>query len=92
MALLSLNPQTPEAELMKHARLEWPVETVHWLLDAHFKEDFCRVGDANIKRNLNFIRKIVLNSIKAYKEINNSKRSISHIMLGCLLEADKMLI
>ena len=77
---------------MKHARLEWSVETMPWLLDAHFKEDFCRVGDANIQRNLNFIRKIVLNSIKAYKEKNNSKRPISHIMLGCLLEADKMLI
>jgi hypothetical protein len=76
---------------MKHARLEWSVETMHWLLDMHFQEDFCRIEDENIQRKLNIIRKIVLNSIKAYKEKNNSKRPISHIMLDCLLESDKML-
>ncbi len=31
-------------DLLKHARLEWSVETMHWLLDVHFGEDFCRVG------------------------------------------------
>ncbi len=27
-------------ELLKHSRLEWSVETMHWLLDLHFCEDF----------------------------------------------------
>jgi predicted transposase YbfD/YdcC len=30
-------------ELLRRARLEWAVETMHWLLDVHFSEDFCRI-------------------------------------------------
>jgi predicted transposase YbfD/YdcC len=55
-------------ELLKHARLEWSVETMHWLLDVHFGEDFCRVEDENVQQNLNIVRKIALNSVKSYKE------------------------
>ena len=33
---------SPEA-LLKHARLEWGVESMHWLLDVHFTEDKTRV-------------------------------------------------
>lgn len=78
-------------ELLKHARLEWSVETMHWLLDVHFGEDFCRIEDENIQQNLNIIRKIALNSIKTFKEKTNSKRPISKIMFDCLLESDNML-
>jgi len=39
---------------------------MHWLLDMHFGEDFCRVEDKNVQQNLNIIRKIVLNSIKRF--------------------------
>jgi len=78
-------------ELLKHARLEWSVETMHWLLDVHFGEDFCRVEDENIQQNLNIIRKIVLNSIKTFKEKTNSKRPISKIMFDCLLESNNIL-
>ncbi len=78
-------------ELLRHARLEWSVETMHWLLDVHFREDFCRVEDKNVQQNLNIVRKIVLNSIKAFKTKTNSKRPISKIMLDCLLESDNML-
>ena len=74
------------AELLKHARLEWPVESMHWLFDLHFGEDFCRVEDKNIQQNLNIIRKIAINSIKQYKEKSKSKRPLSKIMLDCLLE------
>jgi predicted transposase YbfD/YdcC len=55
-------------ELLKHARLEWSVESMHWLLDVHFGEDFCRIEDENIQQNLNITRKIVLNSVKLYKD------------------------
>jgi predicted transposase YbfD/YdcC len=74
-------------ELLKHARLEWSVETMHWLLDVHFEEDFCRIEDRNIQQNLNMVRKIALNCIKNYKEKTESKRPISKIMLDCLLES-----
>lgn len=78
-------------ELLKHARLEWSVETMHWLLDVHFGEDFCRVEDENVQQNLNIARKIALNSIKTFKEKTKSKRPISKIMFDCLLESDNML-
>jgi predicted transposase YbfD/YdcC len=73
-------------ELLKHARLEWSVESMHWLLDVHFDEDFCRVEDKNVQQNLNIVRKIILNSIKRFKEQSGSKRPISKTMLDCLLE------
>ena len=77
-------------ELLKHARLEWSVETMHWLLDVHFGEDFCRVEDHSSQQTLNIIRKIALNYIKLYKDITNSKRPMSRIMFDCLLEPDNL--
>jgi len=73
-------------ELLKHARLEWSVETMHWLLDVHFGEDFCRVEDENVQRVLNIVRKIALNNINHHKEKTNSKRPVSKIMLDCLID------
>jgi len=73
-------------ELLKHARAEWSVESMHWLLDVHFGEDFCRVEDENVQQNLNIVRKIVLNNIKLYKTKSEDKRPISKIMLQALLE------
>ena len=73
-------------ELLRHARAEWSIESMHWLLDVRFGEDFCRVEDENVQQNLNITRKIVLNSVKLYKENSGDKRPISKIMLDCLLE------
>jgi predicted transposase YbfD/YdcC len=78
-------------ELLRHARLEWSVETMHWLLDVHFCEDFCRIEDKNIQQNLNIVRKIALNSIRDYKRKVNSKRAISKIMFECLLDCNNIL-
>ncbi len=68
------------AQLLHHARMEWAVETMHWLLDVHFGEDNCRVEDRNIQQNLNMLRKAAINLIKRYKERAASKRSMSKIM------------
>ena len=78
-------------ELLKHVRLEWSVESMHWLLDVHFDEDYCRVQDKNVQQNLNIFRKIVLNSIKKYKQDVQDKRPISHIMLNCLINPEMLL-
>jgi hypothetical protein len=78
-------------ELLRHARLEWSVETMHWLLDVHFGEDFCRVEDRNVQQNLNIVRKIALNTIKDYKNKTASKRPISKLMFDCLLESENIL-
>jgi predicted transposase YbfD/YdcC len=72
-------------ELLRHARLEWSVETMHWLLDVHFREDDCRIEDENVQQNLNMLRKTVLNSIKLFKAKTKSKKPLSKIMLDCLL-------
>ncbi len=73
-------------ELLHHARMEWSVETMHWLLDVHFEEDYCRVEDKNVQQNLNMLRKLAINIIKRYKERSKSKRAISKIMFDCLLD------
>jgi len=78
-------------ELLKHARLEWSVESMHWLLDVHFHEDFCRVEDRNVQQDLNIVRKTVLNSIKQYKQDFGDKRPISHIMLNCMMNPEMIL-
>lgn len=79
------------AQLLKFARLEWSVEIMHWLLDVHFAEDYCRVEDENIQRNLNMARKVALNIIKLHKAKKLDKRPISNIMLECLLELERLL-
>jgi predicted transposase YbfD/YdcC len=78
-------------ELLKHARLEWSVESMHWLLDVHFAEDFCRVEDENVQQNLNIIRKIALNNVRLFKDKKNNKRPLSKIMFDCLLEPSFLL-
>ena len=75
-------------ELLVHARCEWSVETMHWLLDVHFGEDFCRVVDRNIQQNLNSIHKIALNTLKLFKTNTKDKRPLSKIMFACLLDID----
>jgi predicted transposase YbfD/YdcC len=77
-------------DLLRRARLEWSVETMHWLLDVHFREDFCRIEDKNVQENMNMVRKIALNTIKYFKEKTESKRPMSRIMLDCLLDPLKI--
>lgn len=78
-------------ELFHHARMEWAVESMHWLLDVHFEEDWCRVEDKNIQQNLNILRKAAINLIKLFKSDTQSKKAISKIMLDCLLDSNNIL-
>lgn len=78
-------------DLLRFARMEWSVETMHWLLDVHFSEDFCRVEDEAVQRNLNIVRKIALNTIRQLKNLSGSMRPFSKIMLDCLLEPSSIL-
>ena len=72
--------------LLHHARTEWSVETMHWMLDVHFGEDFCRIQNSNIQKNLNILRKCALNLVKLYKQNTSSKQALSNIMFSCLLD------
>ena len=78
-------------ELLYHARLEWSVETMHWLLDVHFGEDFCRAAEQKTQENLNIIRKIVLNSMRSFKNSTGSKSAFTHFMLDCMIEPKRIL-
>lgn len=77
-------------ELLHHARMEWAAETMHWLLDVHYREDYCRIENRTIQQNLNLLRKFSLSLLKQYKARNSSKRAMSKIMLDCLLESSKI--
>lgn len=74
--------------LLTAARSEWSVETMHWMLDVFFEEDFCRVDDRTIIQNLNILQKLALNLVKSFKLKSNSKKSVSKIMFDCLLDSD----
>lgn len=87
---ISSRPLTAQ-ELLKHARLEWSVESMHWLLDVHFSEDYCRVENRNIQQTLNIVRKIVLNLIRLYKKETASKLALSNIMLNCLVDSSMIM-
>ena len=87
---ISSRTLAPE-ELLKHARLEWSIETMHWLLDVHFGEDFCRIEDEQVQQTLNMVRKIALNCVKTHKQKSHPKRPLSKIMFDCLLDCNFLL-
>lgn len=87
---ISSRKLTP-SELLHHARMEWAVESMHWLLDVHFSEDYCRVISKSVQQNLNLSRKFALGLVKQFKERTGSKRALSNIMFECLLDQNKVL-
>ena len=59
---------------------------MHWLLDVHFGEDFCRIEDIELQKNMSIFRKVALNVINQYKSETKTKKPISKIMLNCLVD------
>jgi len=86
---ISSAPLTAET-LLKHARLEWGVEAMHWLLDVHFAEDKTRVWDMNLQKLLNIMRKIALNLSKEYKAKTESKTPISGVLKRNLFDLNNL--
>lgn len=78
-------------EMLKYARCEWSVETMHWLLDVHFREDYCRILNGDVQQNLNMLRKTALNMVKRFKQNKKSKLALSKIMFNCLLDTNALL-
>ena len=78
-------------ELLHRARMEWRIESMHWLLDVHFGEDFCRLMNENEQKSLNILRKSALNLLKFYQMQIEPKRALSAIMFDCLLDPYFML-
>lgn len=73
-------------ELLHHARMEWAVESMHWLLDVHYGEDYLRVVNRTIQENMNLLRKFAIGLMKQFKEKTSSKRPFSKLMFDCLLD------
>ena len=78
-------------ELLHHAREEWSVESMHWLLDVHFDEDRCRVQSKNVQQNLNMLHKCALNIIRIYKRETQSKLPLNGIMFRALMNPQALL-
>ena len=78
-------------ELLHHSRMEWSVETMHWLLDVHFQEDSCRAEDKKVQQNLNISRKFAINMIILFKSGTDSKKPMSNIMFDCMLDFQTLL-
>ena len=76
------------AELLRHVRLEWGVEAMHWLLDVHFDEDRMRLYNENALVNQHTLHKAALNLISGYKHLTGSKLAVSAIMRKSLFDLD----
>ena len=77
-------------ELLRHARLEWAVESIHWLLDVHFQEDKTKVWDMNVQEVLNVMRKIALNLAREYKNRYELRKPISGILKRNLFDVNNL--
>jgi predicted transposase YbfD/YdcC len=77
-------------ELLTHARFEWAVESMHWLLDVHYKEDRTRVWDMNVQKLLNIAKKIALNLVRIYRDANHPQRiALSKVMRDNLFDLQR---
>ena len=85
---ISSTPLTPE-KLLHHARTEWGIESMHWLLDVHYNEDKTRVWDMNVQKILNIIRKVALNLIRAYRDTKcNHRTPLNSVMKANLFDLE----
>jgi len=81
---------SPE-QLLTHARLEWGVESMHWLLDVHYAEDKTGIWDMNVQKLLNTTRKIALNLARIFKAENCSDRTaLSDLLKRNLFDTDHL--
>ena len=78
-------------DLLRHARLEWGVEAMHWLLDVHFDEDKTRVWDMDVQKSLNHLRKVALNLAKQYKQMLGLKIPISGVFRRNLFDPNHLI-
>ena len=78
-------------ELLKHARLEWSVEVMHWFLDVHWDEDGSKLRDDNLLKTQNILKKNALNLITCFIKANNLKIPVSRILFANLLDCSKLI-
>jgi predicted transposase YbfD/YdcC len=71
-----ISSQQQHASFFLHAiRSHWGIEnSLHWVLDVLFREDYCRKRKDNTAENFNIIRKMALNIIRTKKDDKKSLR------------------
>ena len=64
------------SEEMSHiVRGHWEIEnSLHWVMDVHFREDACRIKAEKAMQNLFLIRKICYNLMKLDKQFDKKKK------------------
>ena len=81
--IYSCKNQTPH-QIMRAKRAHWGIENnLHWVLDMQFKEDESRARKDNSAENLNVLRQLAFNILKADTSI---KGSFSDKQFKCLLD------
>ena len=68
--------QEMTSEEMSHiVRGHWEIEnSLHWVLDVHFREDACKIKAEKAMQNLSLIRKICYNLMKLDKRFDKKKK------------------
>lgn len=75
------NQEKKASYFLEAIRSHWSIEnSLHWVLDVVFKEDYCRKRKENAAENFNIIRKMALNFIRTNKK--NDKLSIRRARLS----------
>lgn len=69
-----LDTKISSQEFLEITRKHWSIENnLHWILDVHFREDFCKAKQGHAIHNLSLLRKICYNLVK----LDNSFGKIS---------------
>ena len=63
---------SPEQPLL-YASMERAIESMHWLFDVNFEEDWCLIEDKVLQQHLNMFRKAAINLIKISNQYQNLK-------------------
>ena len=70
-----LDEDSSAQEMSAVVRGHWEIEnSLHWVLDVHFKEDFCRIKKGKAMENIALLRKICYNLIKLDKKFDRKKK------------------
>ena len=78
-------------KLLQIAREHWKIESMHWMLDVVFSEDFSAFSSEETHITLNAFRKYALALHRAYLNSVPKKCAVKTNMLNCLLD-DSLLL
>jgi len=80
----------PES-LLAVVRDHWKIESMHWMLDVVFSEDYHVTSSENAHKTLNILRKFALLLHRTYIKENNLRISLKNHMFDCLTSDDLIL-